>query len=179
MWYCQKELSVMPVLLRRGLVHFWAQRGLPSGVREERKVHLRSTGRRQADCIAPVIGTVVHSSLHLRLCPVTRSGDLVPSSSHALGVRRQVFSGWADGSAAVLGYFEEAAEETQSRTYNPRRHTLPTCSCRAMCKSDSGTGMQQRAAVASSCRTSAMTAGAACRHGQSARTVWMSVPCTL
>ena len=41
----------------------------------------------------------------------------MPSSSHALGVRRQVFSGWVDGrSAAVLGYSEEAAEE------NPDAH---------------------------------------------------------
>ena len=36
----------------------------------------------------------------------------MPSSSHALGVRWQVFSGWVDGgSAAVLGCSEEAAEE--------------------------------------------------------------------
>ena len=59
---------------------------------KKEKVHLRSTGGRQANRTAPDFGSMVQISWSLTL-----SGDRAPSSSHALGVRRQVFSGWADG----------------------------------------------------------------------------------
>ena len=97
---------------------FWEQKG-PIWSSCRRKSAFPLYGRTSSESYCSPPRERGSQFLHLRLCLVTLPGSRVPSSLHALEIRRQVFSGWADdgGQRQSLVTLRRMQKKTQIHTW--------------------------------------------------------------